>query len=109
MRSTQKDIRRITPLTTLNPIVSATSGNGVFADGTPWHMIRTATGEYTINFDPRLFPISGAIGPMQGARIFYYFEVAAAGSIRVQCLDYTGAAINATNFDVTIMCLDTRV
>lgn len=106
MRSTQKDIHRMTSLTALNPIPNAASGNGIFSDGTPWHMVRTATGEYTLYFDARLIPISGSVGGISPAKTFYIFEVIAAGSIRVQCSSAT-AAVNAS-FDLTMTCLDTR-
>lgn len=108
MRTQQKDIRRATVLTTLNPVADVTSGNGVFSDGTPWHMVRTATGEYTMYFDSRIFVISGAVGPLASGRHYYKFEVAAAGQVRVQVLDSTGAAENSANFDVTLSVLDTR-
>lgn len=108
MRTLQKDIRRTTLLTTMSPITDVTSGNGVWSDGTPWHMVRTATGEYTMYFDSRIFVISGAVGPLATGRHYYKFEAPAAGSCRVQVLDPTGAAENSANFDVTISILDTR-
>jgi hypothetical protein len=108
MRTQQKDIRRSTVLTTLNPVTDVTSGNGVFSDGTPWHMVRTATGEYTMYFDTRIFVISGSIGPLASGRHYYKFEAPGAGQARVQVLDPTGAAENSANFDVTLSVLDTR-
>lgn len=108
MRTQQKDIRRVTVLTTMLAVPDVTSGNGVFSDGTPWHMVRTATGEYTMYFDSRIFVISGAIGPNGSGRYYYKFEVVSAGVARIQVLDSTGAAANAANFDVTLSVLDTR-
>src|SRR4051812_32043167 len=108
MRTLQKDIRRTSVLTTMAPISDVTSGNGVWSDGTPWHMVRTATGEYTMYFDSRIFVISGAIGPNASGRHYYKFEVVSAGTCRIQVLDSTGVAENSANFDVTISILDTR-
>ena len=108
MRTLQKDLRRVVVLTTMNPVTDVTSGNGMWSDGTPWHMQRTATGEYTMFFDSRIFVISGSIGPNASGRQFYKFEVVAAGQARVQVLDSAGAAVNIANFDVTINVLDTR-
>jgi len=108
MRTRQKDIQRTTVLTTMNPVTDVTAGNGVWSDGTPWHMVRTATGEYTMYFDSRIFVISGSVGPPATGRQYYKFEAPAAGSVRVQVLDSTGAAVNVANFDVTINALDTR-
>jgi hypothetical protein len=108
MKTQLKDLRRVTVLTTMNPVSDVTSGNGVFSDGTPWHMVRTNTGEYTMYFDSRIFVISGSIGPNASGRYYYKFEVVAAGQARVQVLDSTGAAVNSANFDVTLSVLDTR-
>lgn len=108
MRTQLKDIRRTTVLTTMSPVIDAASGNGVWSDGTPWHMVRTATGEYTMYFDSRIFVLSGSIGPNASGRWYYKFEVVAAGQVRVQVLDSTGAAANSANFDVTINILDSR-
>jgi len=108
MKTQLKDLRRVTVLTTMSPVTDVTSGNGVFSDGTPWHMVRTATGEYTMYFDSRIFVISGSIGPNASGRYYYKFEVVAAGQARVQVLDSTGAAVNSANFDVTLSVLDTR-
>lgn len=108
MKTQQKDIRRTTVLTTMAPISDATSGNGAWSDGTSYHMVRTATGEYTLYFDSRIFVLSGAIGPNATGRHYYKFEVVSAGQIRIQVLDNTGAAENSANFDVTINILDTR-
>jgi len=90
------------------PIVDAANGNGIWSDGTPWHMVRTNTGEYTMYFDSRIFVLSGSIGPNASGRHYYKFEVVAAGQVRVQVLDSTGAAESSANFDVTINVLDTR-
>jgi hypothetical protein len=90
------------------PIVDAATGNGVWSDGTPWHMVRTNTGEYTMYFDSRIFVLSGSIGPNASGRFYYKFEVVSAGQVRVQVLDSTGSAVNSANFDVTITILDTR-
>ena|SRR4249919_1601076 len=108
MRTQQKDIRRTTVLTTMNQINDFASSNGVWSDGTPFHMIRTATGEYTVYFDSRIFVISGSIGPTASGRHFYKFEVVAAGQVRVQTLDATGAAENSAGFDLTLSVLDSR-
>lgn len=108
MKTQQKDIRRTTVLTTMAPISDATSGNGAWSDGTSYHMVRTATGEYTLYFDSRIFVLSGAIGPNATGRHYYKFGVVSAGQIRIQVLDNTGAAENSANFDVTINILDTR-
>jgi hypothetical protein len=108
MRTSQKDIRRTTVLTTMAPIIDAANGNGIWSDGTPWHMVRTATGEYTMYFDSRIFVLSGSIGPNASGRHYYKFEVVSAGQVRVQVLDSTGAAESSANFDVTINVLDTR-
>jgi hypothetical protein len=108
MRTQQKDIRRTTVLTTMAQINDNVSSNGIWSDGTPWHMQRTATGEYTVNFDSRIFVLSGSIGPTATGRHFYKFEVVAAGQVRVQTLDATGAAENSAGFDITINVLDTR-
>lgn len=110
MRTLQKDIRRVTVLTTMNPVVDGggAPGNGTWSDGTPWHMQRTATGEYTMFFDSRIFVISGSVGPLATGRQFYKFEAPAAGSVRVQVLDSAGVATNVANFDVSINVLDTR-
>lgn len=109
MKTQQKDLRRVTVLTTMLPVADVSVGNGVFSDGTPYHMIRTATGEYTMYFDSRIFVISGAIGVNAPGRHFYKFEVVAAGQVRVQVLDPdSGAGVNSANFDVTISVLDTR-
>jgi hypothetical protein len=108
MKTQQKDLRRVTVLTTMLPVSDVTSGNGVFSDGTPYHMVRTATGEYTMYFDSRIFVISGSIGPNASGRYYYKFEVVAAGQARVQVLDASGAAVNSANFDVTLSVLDTR-
>jgi hypothetical protein len=35
----------------MTQINDAASSNGVWSDGTPWHMQRTNTGEYTVNFE----------------------------------------------------------
>jgi hypothetical protein len=108
MRTLQKDLRRVTVLTTMIQVIDAASGNGMWSDGTPWHMQRTNTGEYTMFFDSRIFVISGSVGPLASGRQFYKFEAPAAGSVRIQVLDSTGAAVNVANFDVTINVLDTR-
>jgi hypothetical protein len=108
MKTQLKDLRRVTALTTMNPVSDVTSGNGVWSDGTPWHMVRTNTGEYTMYFDSRIFVISGSVGPIASGRHYYRFEVAAAGQVRIQVSDSTGAAENSANFDVTISVLDTR-
>lgn len=111
MRSQQKDIRRMTVLTTLNPVQDVTSGNGVWSDGTPWHMVRnvvSSAGEYTLYFDPRIFVISGSVGPLASGRHYYKFESPGAGQVRIQVLDPSGAGENSANFDVTITCFDTR-
>jgi hypothetical protein len=108
MRTLQKDLRRVTVLTTMNQVLDGASGNGMWSDGTPWHMQRTATGEYTMFFDSRIFVISGSVGPLASGRQYYKFEAPAAGSVRIQVLDQTGAAANIANFDVTINVLDTR-
>lgn len=110
MRSHQNDIapRRVSELTTLNPVAEGTSGNGVFSDGTPWTMVRTAIGEYTMYFDSRLFVVSGSVGPLATGRHYYKFEAPSAGQVRVQVLDNTGAAENSANFDVNIFVIDTR-
>lgn len=108
MRTLQKDLRRTTVLTTMAPISDNPSGNGVWSDGTPYHMVRTATGEYTLYFDSRIFVLSGAIGPNATGRHYYKFEVVSAGQARIQVLDATGAAENSANFDVTITILDSR-
>jgi hypothetical protein len=108
MRSTQKDLRRTTVLTTLSPIPNASAGDGVFSDGTPWHSVRTAAGggEFNIYFDPRLVPLGGSVGGISPARVYYIFEVVNPGNIRVQCYD-VDSGVDAT-FDVTMTCLDTR-
>jgi hypothetical protein len=110
MRTLQKDLRRVTVLTTMNPVPNATSGNGIWSDGTSWHMQKTAVGEFTMFFDSRIFVISGSVGPLATGRQFYKFEAQAvgAGSVRIQVLDSTGAAVDVANFDVTINVLDTR-
>lgn len=108
MRTQQKDIRRVTVLTTMAQINDAASANGSWSDGTPWHMVRTATGEYTVYFDSRIFVLSGSIGPTASGRHFYKFEVVSAGQVRVQTLDATGAAENSAGFDITISVLDSR-
>jgi len=110
MRSLQKDIRRTSVLTTMAAVTDAATGNGIWSDGTPYHMVRTNTGEYTMYFDSRIFVLSGSIGPNASGRQFYKFEVVSAGQCRVQVLDSTGAAVNvpAGGFDVTINVLDTR-
>jgi hypothetical protein len=92
----------------MNQINDAASSNGVWSDGTPFHMIRTATGEYTVYFDSRIFVISGSIGPTASGRHFYKFEVVQAGQVRVQTLDATGAAENSAGFDLTLSVLDSR-
>jgi hypothetical protein len=107
MRIQQKDIRRTTVLTTMSPVIDAASGNGTWSDGTPWHMQRnlvSAAGEYTMFFDPRIFVLSGSIGPNASGRWYYKFEVVAAGQVRVQVLDST-ELWNSANFDVTINIL----
>lgn len=108
MKTLQKDLRRVTALTTMIQVIDGSSGNGMWSDGTPWHMVRTNTGEYTMYFDSRIFVISGSVGPLASGRQFYKFEAPAAGSVRVQVLDNTGAGVNVANFDVTINVLDTR-
>lgn len=108
MKTQQRDIRRISVLTTMLPVIEVPNGNGVWSDGTPWHMVRTATGEYTMYFDSRIFVLSGSIGPNASGRHYYKFEVVSAGVARIQVLDATGAPENSANFDVTISVLDTR-
>ena len=73
-----------------------------------YHMIRTNTGEYTVYFDSRIYVISGSIGPTAAGRFYYKFEVVAAGQVRVQVLDATGAAVNSAGFDITLSILDSR-
>lgn len=108
MRTQQKDIRRVAVLTTMAQINDAASANGSWSDGTPFHMIRTNTGEYTVYFDSRIYVISGSIGPTAAGRFYYKFEVVAAGQVRIQVLDATGAAVNSAGFDITINVLDSR-
>lgn len=86
MRTLAKDIRRMVQITTLNPVPNAASGNGIFSDGTSWHSVRSATGQYDVYFDNRLIPISGFAGFIQAARIDYFFELFAPGQVRVQTL-----------------------
>jgi hypothetical protein len=108
VRTQQKDIRRTTVLTTLNPVVDGVRGNGVWSDGTPWHMVKTDTGNYTMYFDSRIFVISGSVGPLATGRHYYKFEAAGAGIVRVEVRDSTGALEDSANFDVTINVLDSR-
>jgi hypothetical protein len=108
MRTQQKDIRRTTVLTTMAPVVDAATGNGMWSDGTPWHMVRTNTGQYTLYFDSRIFVISGSVGAAEAGRHFYKVEVAIAGRVQIQVLDSAGVAENSANFDITITVLDTR-
>jgi hypothetical protein len=107
MRTRVRDVERVVNVRTLMPIPSGVSGNGIFSDGTPWNMVRTATGEYTISFDSRLIPVSFFCVSAQGTRLFFFEEAMGPGSVRPQVLLHDGTAQDAT-FDLEINWFDKR-
>jgi hypothetical protein len=109
MKSTPRDTdRRTATVSTLLPITAAmTSFNGAFSDGTPFQMVRTATGIYEFYFDPRLIPLSGFVGLHQNARIMPNIGAMNPGRMQVNFLLHDGTDVNA-QYDLNINWLDTR-
>lgn len=108
MRSTPRDTGRMASVHSLVFITTAmASANGTFSDGTPWSMVRTATGSYDFYFDHRLVPISGSVGLFQNARIVPNLGSFDPGKINVNFLLWDGTAVNA-QFKLNLTWLDNR-
>lgn len=107
MRSLLKDSGRLMSIVSATVLGSVSSGNGMFSDGTPWVMTRTATGFYKINFDPQLIPISGSGMALANALLCEIYAFAP-GQILVLTTDLAAASVN-TDYKLMLNCLDSRV